>query len=936
MVDVNNTRYHLLLGKSDWATCALDPDGIPRVGDTWPLHSAPTGPLAWDGAREELVLTSRAFRFIAPSRAVSPTPEDRRGAGRDRFGSWYWIDDAGQELLVNSSGSGTTTHFWSTADEVTCEPDPHYGEFGPRASTPPPAPLKLQGLAITDDQLLVVGVLQPAGVLVFDLYEGGPPRQMVFPKEVPFQPFDMAPRPGGGVWVLDRENRRYWAFDAHINVVPRDQAIVTLESGGMDDFQPRGAVEPARTRVARSMPGGIDLEAAAPLDIHDPISIENLPDGSVLVLDRDPQARSSRITHLRFGQREGASLDTSAMDVFLETQETGDLLRGHDIAFVPGTSAAPVHQRRLLGQLYVASASGNQSIAFNLFEVNHGLSLEPLSLYLPMRLFGGKAVVAAGDQVYYDFADRWVPLVEQERQRHVADATLYTPIEPGTPVFDGRDPDCVWHRLAIDACLPHGAELWIESRTANDLPDLRFAEWRAEPRPATRSDGTELPYVTRRGPYDTLELLFQRARGRFLQLKLTLRGNGQTTPHIRALRAYFPRFSYLTHYLPAVYQEDASSASFLDRFLANFEGTLTGIEDRIAAAQVLFDPYTAPDEALEWLVSWFAVALDPAWSEIRRRLFIRYAMLFFRQRGTLNGLYMALQIAFGDCDDERLFTTGLANRGSITAIRIIESFRTRRTPGVVLGDPTDPARLRPVNRRARWIPSEGGTQLQARYAEFVATQDTATKFTTPFRLTPPTSPVELAAWTQFCLDVLGFVPSIDKLDLPAWHAFLARRYVSLEALNDSYGLKGTARHARYDDVGHPSAVPHDGPALQDWFKFQAVVLPMRRSAHHFVVLLPVPRTGQLSDDERRDRLSLAQRVVELEKPAHTTFDVRLFWAMFRVGQARLGIDTLVERGSRSPELMTPMILGQGHVMESYLSTANVPPPRRWSVAGDQR
>ena len=61
-------------------------------------------------------------------------------------------------------------------------------------------------------------------------------------------------------------------------------------------------------------------------------------------------------------------------------------------------------------------------------------------------------------------------------------------------------------------------------------------------------------------------------------------------PRLHALRIYYPRFSYLTRYLPGVYQEDAVSASFLDRFLANVEGTNTAIEDRIAGREV-----TLPD-----------------------------------------------------------------------------------------------------------------------------------------------------------------------------------------------------------------------------------------------------------------------------------------------------------------------------------------------------
>jgi len=57
----------------------------------------------------------------------------------------------------------------------------------------------LSGLAITRDHYLVVGVLKPQGLLVFDLHAGGAPVQMFWPAAVDFQSFDMAAAPGGGV-----------------------------------------------------------------------------------------------------------------------------------------------------------------------------------------------------------------------------------------------------------------------------------------------------------------------------------------------------------------------------------------------------------------------------------------------------------------------------------------------------------------------------------------------------------------------------------------------------------------------------------------------------------------------------------------------------------------------------------------------------------------
>src|SRR5437667_148521 len=80
-----------------------------------------------------------------------------------------------------------------------CMPEPRYRDFEPRAAPVAPAALTFSGCAVTEDHYLVVGVLEPAGLLIFDLFTGGPPRQLLWPDVAPFVPFDMAPRSGGGV-----------------------------------------------------------------------------------------------------------------------------------------------------------------------------------------------------------------------------------------------------------------------------------------------------------------------------------------------------------------------------------------------------------------------------------------------------------------------------------------------------------------------------------------------------------------------------------------------------------------------------------------------------------------------------------------------------------------------------------------------------------------
>ena len=50
------------------------------------------------------------------------------------------------------------------------------------------------------------------------------------------------------------------------------------------------------------------------------------------------------------------------------------------------------------------------------------------------------------------------------------------------------------------------------------------------------------------------------------------------------------------------------------------------------------------------------------------------------------------------------------------------------------------------------------------------------------------------------------------------------------------------------------------------------------------------------------------------------FDVRSYWLAFRVGEARLGKDTLLDLGSRSPDLHPPAVLGSMHLGEGVLSS----------------
>jgi phage tail-like protein len=121
-----------------------------------------------------------------------------------------------------------------------------------------------------------------------------------------------------------------------------------------------------------------------------------------------------------------------------------------------------------------------------------------------------------------------------------------------------------------------------------------------------------------------------------------------------------------------LYRPRATAADFLERMLGNFEGLLTPLEDRIAAAHVVTDPASAPEAHLDWLAAWIGVAFDPALPAERRRAWLAAAPYLARLHGTRPGLELALDIASG----------GGVRGGEIV---VLEDFRLRRLLATLLG-----------------------------------------------------------------------------------------------------------------------------------------------------------------------------------------------------------------------------------------------------------
>lgn len=278
------------------------------------------------------------------------------------------------------------------------------------------------------------------------------------------------------------------------------------------------------------------------------------------------------------------------------------------------------------------------------------------------------------------------------------------------PVDSGQLEQC-WHRLMLEAILPAGCGVLVELAAGDENRPPAADDWwphwfgdrgAAPPLPADvpqgvwQPDASELPH--RAGLLDCppqpqrvglFSALVQRAgrrlrslRGRFVWCRLTLYGNGRSTPEIAALRLWGSRFSYVRQYLPELYRDEsvfdrdaAGSATphdFLERFTQLFESVLTPLEDRVAEARVLSHPNSAPEAALEWLATWTGERFPPLLPTTARRAWLQAAPRLRALRGTLGGLQLGLDIASG----------GALSRGRIV---VIEDFRLRRTLATLLG-----------------------------------------------------------------------------------------------------------------------------------------------------------------------------------------------------------------------------------------------------------
>jgi phage tail-like protein len=632
-MDANRLKFWMLANQTDWHVESVD--GLPPN-------------LQYDS-------NSRVLR-LANSRPDPNWPDAESQAlglldsvpqTMDAWGTWAFWSATDRQVKATGAGPGNVPLFNPTPGDLVTD------------------------LALGYDDVLYVAT--GGHVVLLD------PRERFSPYEVPdvagFRAWRLAPAPSGGVWVLDNTNFK----------IGRVRGLPSTTRP-----HPDYAADTFRPCQENADPPHLDIEPALawPVNEH-PVAIAVSPEGRLALLTW----KDTDVAQLRTWYPNRRPATHSALAGARHPYSLTWISSTMVAVLLPGLNEAPV---------YPADEGGSKTLPtgdiYPLRDHDGGPFLH--GTILPPR-YPRKA---GGSGVLYPLS---LPSYAREGKAQNAIA------------IDGGDRSTVWHRLYVEAVIPDhcGVTIWV---AAVDNPEDNVAEGDWHPHRFgqmfahdwSAACGAWVPAASE-APFHAgllkcsrekdraglFTALIQRpgrkvraVRGRYLKVRAQLQGNGRSTPELAAVRAYASRFSYADRYLPELYRENlfgpdaeqsgsSSGADFLERFLGNFEGILTPLEDKIASSYLVTTAEDTPREALEWLGSWIGVSFDSVYTDRQRREFLRNAPDLFRRRGTLGGLSLALDIATG----------GAVTRGQIV---VVEDYRLRRTFSTILGadlsDANDP------------------------------------------------------------------------------------------------------------------------------------------------------------------------------------------------------------------------------------------------------
>jgi phage tail-like protein len=204
-------------------------------------------------------------------------------------------------------------------------------------------------------------------------------------------------------------------------------------------------------------------------------------------------------------------------------------------------------------------------------------------------------------------------------------------------VFDSGEKTTRWHRFTARGDFPPGTRLNVEYVCGDQPMGKKCRTDSLQWKPAFEIFGEDT---------NAADALMPAARGQYLALRISLKGNGANTPLLKSIKLTYPFDSYL-RYLPAVYRKDPAGRDIAERFLSLFESFNMDMDEQINSMARLLDPAAVRADFLPWLASWLGIAKEQDWSEAKFRVLLARAYGLFKTRGTVRGLREAIELYTG-------------------------------------------------------------------------------------------------------------------------------------------------------------------------------------------------------------------------------------------------------------------------------------------------
>lgn len=233
--------------------------------------------------------------------------------------------------------------------------------------------------------------------------------------------------------------------------------------------------------------------------------------------------------------------------------------------------------------------------------------------------------------------------------------------------FDSRELGCRWHRLTVTGTRPFGSTTTIETYTSDqpNVPkEIPPDAWSRE-HLLGQTAAVDAPVTT--------DHAIVSPGGRYLTVRIGLRGDGWATPSVEGLLVE-PEAAGLDRFLPAVYRSADQDEGFLRRFLAIFGTEFDRVEQSLRSLPARFSPATVPDALLDVLATELGVPLERSWTASQRRAMLMVAPRWHRSRGTPAAIHALLHAHLAAA-------TGRPLPDSVPAL--VEGFRER--PAATLG-----------------------------------------------------------------------------------------------------------------------------------------------------------------------------------------------------------------------------------------------------------